>query len=121
MIQAAGQLIQQVITTLSFAVPILRFSPGLLLVILVFVTPAFLGESHFAFLGYALSLRQTPRERVMDYLRILGGSKEAAKELKLFGLRDFLAERFAVCGMVSITRISGWLAGVSLRVVFSLF
>ena len=94
MIQAAGQLIQQVITTLSFAVPILRFSPGLLLVILVFVTPAFLGESHFAFLGYALSLRQTPRKRVMDYLRILGGSKEAAKELKLFGLRDFLAERF---------------------------
>jgi ATP-binding cassette, subfamily B, bacterial len=94
MIQAAGQLIQQVITTISFAVPILRFSPGLLLVILVFVTPAFLGESHFAFLGYALSLRQTPRKRVMDYLRILGGSKEAAKELKLFGLRDFLAERF---------------------------
>jgi ATP-binding cassette subfamily B protein len=94
MIQAAGQLIQQVITTISFAVPILKFSPGLLLLLLVFVTPAFLGESHFAFLGYALSLRQTPRKRVLDYLRILGGSKEAAKELKLFGLRDFLAERF---------------------------
>ena len=30
----------------------------------------------------------------MGYLRILGGSKEAAKELKLFGLRDFLTERF---------------------------
>jgi ATP-binding cassette subfamily B protein len=27
-------------------------------------------------------------------LRILGGSREAAKELKLFGLRDFLRERF---------------------------
>jgi ATP-binding cassette subfamily B protein len=62
--------------------------------LIAFVTPAFLGESHFAFIGYALSLRQTPRKRKMDYLRILGGSKEAAKELKLFGLRDFLAERF---------------------------
>ena len=94
MIQATGQFIQQAITTISLAVPILWFSPWLLLLLLAFITPAFLGESHFAFLGYALSLRQTPRKRVMDYLRILGGSKEAAKELKLFGLRDFLAERF---------------------------
>ena len=30
----------------------------------------------------------------MDYLRILGGSREAAKELKLFGLKDFLIGRF---------------------------
>jgi ATP-binding cassette subfamily B protein len=94
MIQATGQLVQQVLTTVFFAGPILLFSPWLLLLLLAFITPAFLGESHFAFLGYALSLRQTPRKRVMDYLRILGGSKEAAKELKLFGLRDFLAKRF---------------------------
>jgi ATP-binding cassette subfamily B protein len=32
--------------------------------------------------------------RQLDYLRVLGGSKEAAKELKLFGLRDFLLGRF---------------------------
>jgi ATP-binding cassette, subfamily B, bacterial len=94
MIQATGQLVTQVLTTIFFAGPILFFSPWLLLLLLAFIMPAFLGESHFAFLGYALSLRQTPRKRVMDYLRILGGSKEAAKELKLFGLRDFIAERF---------------------------
>jgi ATP-binding cassette, subfamily B, bacterial len=94
MIQATGQLIQQIITTVSLAVPILWFSPWLLLLLLAFVTPAFLGESHFAFLGFALSLKQTPRKRMIDYLRVLGGSKEAAKELKLFGLRDFIAERF---------------------------
>jgi len=58
------------------------------------VVPAFLGESHFAFLGYAKNFRQTPMRRQLDYLRILGGSKEAAKELKLFGLKDFLRERF---------------------------
>jgi ATP-binding cassette subfamily B protein len=94
MIQASGQLIQQVITTVFLAVPILWFSPWLLLLLLAFIMPAFLGESHYAFLGYALSLSQTPRKRVLDYLRVLGGSKEAAKELKLFGLRDFLAQRF---------------------------
>lgn len=94
MIQATGQLVQQALTTVFFAGPILFFSPWLLLLLLAFITPAFLGESHFAFLGYALSLSQTPRKRVMDYLRILGSSKEAAKELKLFGLRDFLSQRF---------------------------
>jgi ATP-binding cassette subfamily B protein len=30
----------------------------------------------------------------MDYLRILGGSKETAKELKLFGLASFLVNRY---------------------------
>jgi len=58
------------------------------------VVPAFLGESHFAFLGYAKNFRQTPIRRQLDYLRVLGGSKEAAKELKLFGLREFLVGRF---------------------------
>ncbi len=58
------------------------------------VLPAFLGESHFAFLGYAKNFRQTPVRRQLDYLRVLGGSKEAAKELKLFGLSKFLTERF---------------------------
>jgi ATP-binding cassette, subfamily B, bacterial len=94
MIQSTGQLIQQAITTISLAVPILWFSPWLLLLLVAFVLPAFLGESHFAFLGYSLSFRQTPRRRLMDYLRVLGGSKEAAKELKLFGLSDFIATRF---------------------------
>ena len=51
-------------------------------------------ETHFAFLGYAKNFRQTPARRQLDYLRILGGSKEAAKELKLFRLSGFLTERF---------------------------
>jgi ATP-binding cassette subfamily B protein len=58
------------------------------------VLPAFAGETHFAFLGYAKNFRQTPVRRQLDYLRILGGSKEAAKELRLFGLKNFLTTRF---------------------------
>src|SRR5207249_10546924 len=58
------------------------------------VIPAFLGESHFAFVGYSLSFRQTPVRRQLDYLRTLGASKEAAKELKLFGLSSFLIDRY---------------------------
>ena len=95
MIQAIGRLIQQAITTLTLSVSIMLFSPWLMLLLIAGVVPAFLGESHFAFLGYAKNFRQTPIRRQLDYLRVLGGSKEAAKELKLFGLRSFLRERFA--------------------------
>jgi ATP-binding cassette, subfamily B, bacterial len=94
MIQAIGRLIQQVITTITLSISIMVFSPWLLLLLVVGVIPAFVGETHFAFLGYAKNFRQTPIRRQLDYLRILGGSKEAAKELKLFGLRDFLTSRF---------------------------
>ncbi len=94
MIQSIGRLIQQVITAGSLSVSILLFSPWLLLLLIAGIIPAFLGESHFAFLGYARNLRQTPIRRQLDYLRVLGGSREAAKELKLFGLKDFLVERF---------------------------
>jgi len=94
MIQAVGRLIQQVITTITLSVSIMFFSPWLMLLLILGVVPAFMGESHFAFLGYAKNFRQTPLRRQLDYLRILGGSKEAAKELKLFGLRKFLIDRF---------------------------
>ncbi len=94
MIQSIGRLLQQVVTAVSLSISIAFFSPWLLLILVAGVVPAFLGESHFAFLGYAKNFRQTPARRQLDYLRIIGGSKEAAKELKLFGLSGFLTERF---------------------------
>jgi ATP-binding cassette subfamily B protein len=96
MIQSIGRLVQLVVTAISFSISIVLFSPWLLLLLVLGVLPAFLGESHFAFLGYAKNFRQTPIRRQLDYLRVLGGSKEAAKELKLFGLSEFLTRRFRV-------------------------
>jgi ATP-binding cassette, subfamily B, bacterial len=94
MIQSIGRLIQQAITAITMSISIVVYSPWLLLLLIAGVLPAFLGESHFAFLGYAKNFRQTPIKRQLDYLRVLGGSKEAAKELKLFGLSQFLTARF---------------------------
>ena len=79
------------------------------------VVPAFLGESHFAFLEYAKNFRQTPIRRHLDYLRILGGSKEAAKELKLFCLGSYLTGRFTELSD-GIYRENVELAGRRLRV-----
>ncbi|HEX4535640.1 MAG TPA: ABC transporter ATP-binding protein [Candidatus Acidoferrum sp.] len=94
MVQQLGRLVQQVITTVSLAASILFFSPWLLVVLIACVIPAFLGESHFAFLGYAQAFRQTPVKRQIDYLRFLGASKDSAKELKLFGLSKYLTDKF---------------------------
>ena len=94
MIQQIGRLIQLAITTITLSVTIVVYSPWLMLLLIAGVLPAFLGESHFAFLGYAKNFRQTPIRRQLDYLRQVGGSKEAAKELKLFGLSKFLTQRF---------------------------
>jgi ATP-binding cassette subfamily B protein len=94
MIQQMGRLIQQSVTAIAFSAVLIRYSPFLLLLLVAGVIPAFLGESHFAFLTYAKNFRQTPKRRRMDYLRQVGGSKEAAKELKLFNLSDYLTRRF---------------------------
>jgi ATP-binding cassette subfamily B protein len=94
MIQQMGRLLQQSVTAIAFSAVLIRYSPFLLLLLIAGILPAFLGESHFAFLTYAKNFRQTPARRQMDYLRQVGGSKEAAKELKLFNLSDYLTERF---------------------------
>src|SRR5579863_2707875 len=95
MIQSTGQLIQQLVTTMSLAGGIIFLSPWILAVLVACVIPAFLGETHFAFMGYSLNFKQTPAKREMDYLRIVGGSKESAKELKLFGLSNYLVGRYS--------------------------
>jgi ATP-binding cassette subfamily B protein len=94
MIQQMGRLIQQSISAVAFSAVLVYYSPFLLLLLIFGIVPAFLGESHFAFLTYAKNFRQTPARRQMDYLRQVGGSKEAAKELKLFNLSEYLTGRF---------------------------
>jgi ATP-binding cassette subfamily B protein len=94
MIQQMGRLFQQSLTTLIWTGILLWYSPWLVLLLALGVLPTFLGETHFAFLGYAKNFRQTPAKRQMDYLRQVAGSREGAKELKLFNLSPFLSDRF---------------------------
>ncbi len=90
----SGRLLQQIVTLISLSAGVILYSPLLFLLLVVCVIPAFLGESHFAFLGYNLAHSLTPVRRELDYLRVLGTSKESAKELKVFGLGSYLSERF---------------------------
>jgi ATP-binding cassette subfamily B protein len=96
MIQQMGRLLQQLITTVIFSAALAWASPWLVLLLAAGVLPSFLGETHYAFLGYAKNFRQTPAKRQMDYLRQVAGSREGEKEVKLFGLSTFFSERFQV-------------------------
>ena len=95
LVQESGQLIQEFISTVTLAAGVYLISPWILCALITFVVPAFLGETHFAFLGYSLNVQQTPARRELDYLRLLGASKESAKEQKLFGLGSFFVGRYA--------------------------
>ena len=53
-----------------------------------------MGEAHFNAFGYALDFQRTPQRRELDYIRHTASSNETAKELKIFGLHGFLADRY---------------------------
>jgi ATP-binding cassette, subfamily B, bacterial len=95
MLNAMGRLLLQSITLISLSVGVVVYSPWLFALLVVCVVPAFMGESHFAFLGYGLAHEITPIRREVDYLRLIGTSKENAKEVKLFGLGGHLHDRYA--------------------------
>jgi ATP-binding cassette subfamily B protein len=95
MLNALGRLLLQTITLVSLSIGVIVYSPWVFALLVVCVAPAFAGESHFAFLGYSLAHSLTPVRRELDYLRLLGSSKESAKEVKLFGLGSHLHKRYA--------------------------
>lgn len=88
------QQLQDMITVLTLGAGLVAFNPWLILILVVAVIPSFLGESHFNQRKYSLTRSWTPERRELDYLRYIGASDTTAKEVKIFGLSDFLARRF---------------------------
>ncbi len=85
---------QDSITMGLLLVGLIAFNPWLILLLLVAVIPSFLGELHFNAKSYSLQYGWTPQRRELDYYRFIGASDDTAKEVKLFGLSDFLIDRF---------------------------
>jgi ATP-binding cassette subfamily B protein len=85
---------QDLVTLVTFAIGLMAFAPWLILLLAAALVPAFLNELHFNRQGYRLAWTRTPERRQIDYLRYLGASVEAAKEVKLFGLNGYIAERY---------------------------
>ena len=85
---------QDLITLVAFALGLVAFAPWLILLLAAALVPAFLNETYFNREGYRLAWNRTPERRQIDYLRFLGASVESAKEVKLFGLNGYIAERY---------------------------
>jgi ATP-binding cassette subfamily B protein len=85
---------QSALTLVTLTGTLLAFSPLLFLLLVVAVLPSFLGETHFAALGYSLLYSWTPERRKLDYYRLVAASDKSAKEVKLFGLSPYLIERY---------------------------
>lgn len=91
--QAMSQM--QDLISIGFLVGgLISFNPWLILLLIIAIIPAFLGESHFNNRNYTLARRQTPERRELDYLRYLGASDNSAKEVKIFSLSGFIIGRF---------------------------
>jgi ATP-binding cassette subfamily B protein len=89
-------MIQDGITLLTLGGALIAYSPWMVLLLLGAVMPSFLGETHYAALGYSLLFRWTPERRQLDYLRLVGASDKTAKEVQMFGLAPWITERYKV-------------------------
>ena len=85
---------QTVITALALAIGLLVYAPILIVLLALSFAPAVWSEFSFNRLAYWISHVRSPERRQMDYLRQIGASADSAKEVKLFGIGGFLAERF---------------------------
>ncbi|GHA32384.1 ABC transporter ATP-binding protein [Devosia pacifica] len=91
--QIFGQA-QDIITVATLAAGLFVYAPWLILLLFISMFPAVWGEQRFNLRGYALNRGRTPERRQLEYVRWIGARPETAKEVKLFGLGDFLVERF---------------------------
>ena len=85
---------QDVVTIVSFAAGLVAYAPWLMVLLAVALVPAFIGEAHFNAQSYWLNFHRAPERRELDYVRQTAASAETAKEVKIFGLHDFLIRRY---------------------------
>ena len=85
---------QDLITIISLVSALFYFYPILILLLAISIIPTFINELKFSKSDYALQRSWTPERRELDYMRMIGASDVTAKEVKLFGLADFISESF---------------------------
>lgn len=85
---------QNLISISSLIAGLIYFEPWLIVLLILSIIPAFISEIKFSGRRYALVNSWTAERRELDYLRYIGANDKTAKEIKLFGLIDFVANRF---------------------------
>lgn len=87
-------LVRSLVTGLSLLVLLLRFNPGVVILLLVTSLPALIVQVRFGRINYWMMRRRSSDRRMLDYLETLMLSDESAKEIKLFNLSQVLFDRY---------------------------
>ncbi len=85
---------QDLITVTSLISALIYFYPILIILLVISIIPSFINELKFSKSSYSLQRSWTPERRELDYMRMIGASDITAKEVKLFGLADFISDTF---------------------------
>ncbi len=86
---------QDLVTIIQYIAALIYFEPWLILIVIISIIPSFINDLKFSSASYSLSRGWTAERRELDYLRYIGANDKTAKELKLFGLADFISKRFS--------------------------
>jgi ATP-binding cassette subfamily B protein len=93
MSDALGQ-VQALISIVSLIAALIYFEPWLIVLLILSIIPSFINEAKYSSHRYSLARSWTAERRELDYLRYVGANNTTAKEVKLFGLTDYIALRF---------------------------
>lgn len=85
---------EDIIVIVTLLAGVVAFEPWLIILLVVSIIPTIINEIKFSGTSYSLARSWTQERRELDYLRYAGASDVTAKEVKLFGLSDYLADRF---------------------------
>ncbi|MCC7444346.1 MAG: ABC transporter ATP-binding protein [Saprospiraceae bacterium] len=85
---------ESLISMTTLIAGLIYFAPVLILILILSIIPSFINEAKFSSTRYSLARSWTSERRELDYLRFIGANNQTAREIKLFGLTDFIAERF---------------------------
>lgn len=138
MIQGFGRLLQFALQIFFYSLILLTTYPWVFLLLMASSVPSFLGEAHLAFMGFTKNKRHVPLRRYLQYIRNLGGSREAAKEARIFqlykvliqkykllsrqivvGNHSFYSRRLLYGGLLSATAIGGYYASFIAVIIMS--
>lgn len=85
---------QSAISIATLVAGLIYFEPYLIILLVLSIIPSFINEVRFSQQQYSLARSWTSERRELDYLRFVGANDKTAKEIKLFGLTDFVVDRF---------------------------
>lgn len=85
---------QSAISIATLIAGLIYFEPYLIILLILSIIPSFINEIRFSQQQYSLARSWTSERRELDYLRFIGANDKTAKEIKLFGLTDFVVDRF---------------------------